>query len=108
MSNFKQKRIESTRWTEAAKGQECTFELPDVCSYIPEKIVFCHAPSQGKGMAIKSDDIWGADGCYECHLLIDDMALFQKAGFLKEDSLFFWQRAIHRTLRNRYERGIKW
>jgi len=107
-ANFKQKRIESKRWTDAARGQECAFEFPDICSYNPEQTVFCHAPSEGKGMGIKSDDIWGADGCHECHRLIDNLAFFEQTGFAKEDLYFFWQRAIHKTLRNRYERNIKW
>jgi len=104
----KQKRIESSRWTKAAKGQPCTFDLPNVCSYNSEQTIFCHAPSQGKGVGIKSDDIWGADGCFECHRLIDNLALFQQAGFALSDLYFLWQKAIHKTLRNRYERNIKW
>jgi len=104
----KQKRIVSLRWTKAAKDQECGFNLPNICSYDTEKTMFCHAPSNMKGWAIKSDDIWGADGCYECHVLMDNINLFQKAGFTSLDLYHFWMRAILKTLRNRYEREIKW
>lgn len=102
----KQKRIESKKWTDAARDQVCTFNLPNICSYDTDKSVFCHAPSEMKGVGIKSDDIWGADGCYECHLLMDNKRNFFKAGFTEEDWLFFWLRAINRTLRNRYQRGV--
>lgn len=106
--NLKQKRIISPKWTQAAQGQPCTFNLPDICSYDSETTVFCHAPSSGKGMAIKSDDIWGADGCYTCHSMMDDMNQFTRIGWTDNDWQYFWLRAIHETLRNRYERGIKW
>lgn len=105
---LKQKRIKSPRWMQAAQDQPCTFNLPYKCSFDPATTVFCHGPSELKGMGIKSDDIWGADGCYKCHVLMDNMNLFLKKGWIKEDWFFFWQRAIHKTLRNRYERGIKW
>jgi len=104
--NPKQKRIASPKWTQSSQDQPCTFNLPDICSYDPETTVFCHASSNTKGMGIKSDDIWGADGCYKCHLLVDNIANFYKAGFTREDHLMFWSRAIHQTLRNRYERGV--
>lgn len=106
--NDKQKRIVSKKWTQAAQDQPCTFNIPDICSYRPERTIFCyiHGRLLEKGMRIKTDDIFGADGCLSCHLLMDDMTLFYKAGFTKEDWYYFWISAIGQTLRNRYERGI--
>lgn len=107
--NFKEKRIESPRWTQAAKGQPCTLTIPNVCNFNSNTTVFCHLPSSMKGTGIKSDDICGADGCSDCHKAIDgDWEKATGGMYNGEDKLFFMFRALQRTIRNRYKRSIKW
>ena len=57
--------------TKAARGQECTIQLHPYCNMNPETTVFCHAPSESKGMGIKSPNWWGAYGCSTCHDIVD-------------------------------------
>jgi hypothetical protein len=37
----------------------------------PETTVLCHAPSEAKGMGIKSPNFWAAYGCSTCHDIVD-------------------------------------
>jgi len=55
----------------AARGQECTIQIYPYCNGNPETTVLCHAPSEHKGMGIKSPDHWGAFGCSTCHDIVD-------------------------------------
>jgi hypothetical protein len=55
----------------AAKGQDCTINLYPWCNDNPETTVLCHAPSDDKGMGLKSPDHWGAFGCSTCHDIAD-------------------------------------
>ena len=103
----KQKRIESETWTQASKDQPCTLEIPGVCNYNKETTVPCHTPSEIKGMAYKSDDITIVDGCSACHKAIDGDWERETGGqYNAEDKLYFILRALQRTLRNRFLRGV--
>ena len=103
----KQQRIESKIWTQASKDQTCTLQIPCVCNYNNETTVPCHIESEIKGMGYKSDDICIVDGCAECHKAIDgDWQRYTDGMYTAVDRLFFILRALQRTLRNRYERGI--
>ena len=59
--------------TESARGETCHIEIPGVCNGNPETTVWCHSNLQrhGKGMGLKSMDIFGAYGCSACHDLVD-------------------------------------
>ena len=57
--------------TKSAKGQDCTIQIYPYCNGNPETTVLCHAPSEYKGMGIKSPDHWGAFGCSTCHDIVD-------------------------------------
>jgi len=106
-ATIKQKRIESTKWTQASEGQPCTLEIPGVCNYNNETTVPCHLPSEIKGTGYKSDDISIVDGCKACHAAIDGSWTEATGGqYNAEDKLYFMLRALQRTLRNRHERGI--
>ncbi len=52
-----------------AKGQECTLQIPGVCSHDPEQTVLCHL--NGAGMAIKRSDYDGVHACKPCHDAMD-------------------------------------
>ncbi|MAO64272.1 MAG: hypothetical protein CL666_04675 [Balneola sp.] len=91
----KVKKIRSKKITQFAKGQRCTLRVADQCSG-NDTVVFCHAPSMGKGEATKSDDFWGAFGCYACHQLAD-------AGKITG---WDWMKAIYETMKILFEHKL--
>lgn len=95
-----------SKLTAAAKGQECTLQIHPYCLNQSETVVFCHFPSQTHGMALKSPDWWGADGCVACHSIIDsrDPQAVRHLGW-KEIEKCMW-RGLHRTLARRIEQGL--
>ena len=92
-----------SKLTKAAKGQDCTINLYPYCNGGGDTTVFCHAPSEDKGMGIKSPDWWGADGCCNCHDIVD-----RRIGVPIDDIEIneCFVRGIYRTLRRRIEQGI--
>ena len=95
--------IRQTALTKAAKGQDCALQIHPYCNGNPETVVFCHFPSEDKGMSIKSPDYWGADGCEACHAVIDGR---MKTDLSKLDILECMFRGIYRTWKNRLQRGL--
>lgn len=85
---------------EAARGQECTLEIPGHCNHDPETVVGCHLDSEFKGMALKSPDILIVHGCSGCHAALDQHKV------QKEDREFFQLRALKRTLVRLVSQGI--
>jgi hypothetical protein len=83
--------IVSTKLRNSARGQQCTFAIPGICSHDPETTVLCHLPSEIKATATKSDDFHAAFGCAKCHQAIDNHMLS------KADELYFSMRALQRT-----------
>ena len=65
----KNKRHESKRLRDSAKGQVCRVRLPSVCNWNPETTVLAHLG--GAGMGIKKDDMQGAFSCSSCHDEVD-------------------------------------
>ena len=59
----------TSKYTKAAKGQECLVRIPGVCNFDPDTTVFAHLPSGG--WAMKSRDIFGAFACSDCHDALD-------------------------------------
>lgn len=99
----KQPKIISQKIRDAARGQECTFNIPGVCNYNSETTVLCHLPDESNGMGTKSDDISAAFGCSACHDAIDGRA---KSEMYKDDPEFFNRRAMIRTWRKLIEMEI--
>lgn len=97
--------IRSKRLRDSAKGQQCTFQIPMVCSHDTETTVLCHLPDESKGMARKSDDIIAAFGCASCHDVIDRRSR-AKTMLYDEDREFFMRRAMVRTWRKWIEMGL--
>lgn len=64
-------RINSPKLLNSAKGQDCTICIPGICNGNPETVVAAHVPFETKGMGIKSDDIFIAYGCSDCHAVVD-------------------------------------
>ena len=58
--------------TKSAKNETCSLRVSSNCSHDEEgKVVLCHLNSNYRGVGIKSPDIFGVYGCYECHQLLD-------------------------------------
>jgi len=56
----------------SAKDECCSLRVSQNCSHDePGKVVLCHLNSNYRGVGIKSPDIFGVYGCYECHQLLD-------------------------------------
>ena len=89
---FKTKRFSSKKITQHAKGQPCTLRTP-FCTGDRSTVVACHAPSEVKGMGLKSDDFWIAFGCSECHRYLDGNEGTEL------ERLKFWFKGINRTFR---------
>lgn len=94
----KRRPIRSKRILKAANGEACT-----ICGAQDGTVVFCHLNESwaGKGMGQKADDIAGFFGCSGCHNKYDEGGT---VGGLNSD----WEvmRAMYRTLRRLWERGI--
>ena len=84
----------------SARGQTCTFQIPDICNHNPETTVLCHIDSEYKGMGIKSPDYIACFGCSACHTHIDSHQLPEI------DRLYYTMRGLHRTLRYWFDNGI--
>lgn len=83
--------IISTKLRNSARGQACTFQIPGVCNHDPATTVLCHAPSEVKGMGVKSHDFHAAFGCSACHEALDQHRIE------KWEEYFYWLRGIQRT-----------
>lgn len=88
----------SSKLRASAKGQPCTFQIPQVCCRNPETTVLCHAPSEIKGMGNKGDDHFAAFGCFECHTALDQYRV--------TDRDFYWLRGVRRTQKIWVELGL--
>jgi hypothetical protein len=69
MSIQKQRRHESQKLKDSAKGQDCTIRLPGICNFRPETTVLCHL--NGGGTGTKKSDLFAAFGCSDCHNEVD-------------------------------------
>lgn len=98
---LKREPIRSRHYTDAARGQACSMGGP-WCNGDTSTVVFAHSNFQedGKGIAQKADDLFGADICSECHRWLDEGPASRDA---KRDA---FHRAMKRTLRRRYDQGL--
>lgn len=80
----------------SAEGERCTF-----CGRRDDTVVFCHGPRMGMaGMGQKMHDWWGAYGCGECHLGLDQHILSW------ENELTLWMTGIPKTIERLIAKGI--
>ncbi len=87
----------------AAKGQQCTLNLPGVCRNNPETVVAAHSNQlrHGKGAGLKAHDCFTAWACSECHAELD-----QGKRFSYEEKVDYWQRGFERTVLQLFLQGI--
>ncbi|MDN2710629.1 DUF1364 family protein [Janthinobacterium sp. SUN118] len=72
-AGLKSKGPVSTPIRRAARGQDCTLQLPGICNHACETTVLCHSNylADGKGMGLKAPDTAAAFGCSACHDVLD-------------------------------------
>ena len=58
-----------SKYTQSARGRECTVRIPGICNHNPETVVFAHL--NGAGMGRKFPDVIGAYCCSACHSAVD-------------------------------------
>ncbi len=91
-------RPKMTPIRKAARGQDCTLRIPDVCNWNVETTVLCHSNSieDGKGWGIKAPDTKAAFGCSSCHDVLDGRAP-RPPGMTLEDLLEIFRRGMDAT-----------
>ena len=92
-----------SKLTGFARGRNCTIQIHPYCNGNPETTVFCHAPSDSHGMGKKSPDWWGADGCSDCHDIVDGR---RKVDLPKHEIDRCFYRGIFRSQRARIAAGV--
>lgn len=95
--------------TNAARGQECTLQIPGVCQGGTETTVACHSPLLEDRQGSKSPDFAIAFGCMACHDVIDRRSpdvVGVRHLITEEDLRYFFHRGMVLTLANLFERGI--
>lgn len=98
--------IRSKKIREAARGQDCTFNIAYVCNYDNSTTVLAHLPDESHGMGQKADDISAAFACGKCHDSIDCRGDPQTWVQNEADREFYMRRAMVRTWRKLIEMGV--
>lgn len=101
--NPKRTAIRSEALRQAAKGQECTLNLPG-CNYDRETTVMAHIHDETFGGGRKADDTSAVHACSNCHDLIDGRAY--RADAPPELIRFHELRALQRTIRRLVLAGV--
>lgn len=65
--------------------------------------MLCHAPCEDKGMALKSPDFWAADGCSDCHDIVDGR---RNVDIPASEIYAAFVRGVFRTLKRRIDMGL--
>lgn len=65
----KNKRLQSKKIRDSAKGEDCTLRIVGICNFNPNTTVLCH--ENGAGVAYKAHDIHSCYGCSDCHAWLD-------------------------------------
>ncbi len=92
-----------SKLTKSARGRDCTLMIYPYCNGNPETTVFCHLPSDRKGMGIKSPDWWGAYGCSTCHDIIDGR---MKTDLIEIEIQRCMMRGLFRTQSIMFDEGL--
>ena len=85
----------ASKFTRAARGQDCQVRIPGVCNFDPDTSVFAHL--KGGGMGFKQTDLYGAIACSSCHDVIDGRVK-RPARFTKSDIDLMHYQGMPRTL----------
>jgi hypothetical protein len=104
MSELRQRvePIRSKKLRDASRGEECTLQIYGCCVGGTETTVLAHLHDEHFGMAEKADDTSGVFACRGCHDEIDGRSRITNGA----DLTWYKLRALQRTIRRLYERGI--
>lgn len=91
----------------AARGQDCTIEIPGICNSNPDTTVLCHSNqlADGKGLGLKAPDTEACFGCSACHDVLDGRAP-RPAWLTQEMLLGAFERAKQRTHEILKQKGL--
>jgi hypothetical protein len=95
--------MKSQKLRDSARGQDCTFQIVDVCNGDSNTTVLCHLPDESHGMAKKADDFCAGFGCSSCHADIDNVS---RSTEYANHAAFYNNRANRRTIRKWLEMGL--
>lgn len=95
--------MKQTKLTRAARGKECQVQIFPYCNGDPDTTVFAHAPSDRKGMSIKSPNWWGSYCCSSCHDVLDGR---KKVDIPRHEIDRCFMRGIYRTMEDRINEGL--
>jgi len=87
--------MKSKKIRESARGESCALRVSVQCQD-GETVVFCHLNSNFRGVGLKSPDLFGVYGCYNCHQMLD------RGDVSGHDQL----RALQETQMKLYEKGL--
>lgn len=101
----KQPPIRMQKLRDAARGQDCLLQVPNVCNGDPDTTVLCHVPSHvNKGANFKPDDCLGVDGCSACHDFIDGRTHIN--GTTRQDRMEIFNNAFQKQVVRWLRRGV--
>ena len=107
MSFQKRKPYRNKKITQSARGEACAVMLPIVCTGGGETTVYAHSPyaEDGKGMGVKSGDLFGCYACRGCHDELDGRThILSSMDRAARRDIF--HRAMKRTQRKLLDKGI--
>ena len=98
--------MKTTAAQKAARGQDCTLQIPGVCNGNPETTILAHVGRHGSAKRNHDED--AIFSCSDCHHAIDYRSnLFlshnkKEQDLLRKDRKFFIDRALERMKQNVY------
>lgn len=90
-----------SKYTKAARGQECQIRIPGACNGDPATTVFAHL--NGAGMGMKKPDIHGSFACSVCHDIVDGRL---KSSFRRDQLRLMHFEGMERTQNLLIEMGL--
>ena len=95
--------IRSQKIKDAARGEDCTLQIVNVCNENPYTTVLIHLPFKGSGFGRKETDISSCFSCSDCHDVVDRRV---KNTEFELHRHFYLRRAMVRTWAKLIEMGL--
>lgn len=101
------KALRSKLYLAASNGATCKFRIPDAGLHDPATVVPCHLRDAHAGSAQKASDISVADGCFDCHNIMDRRAKMPNGHYITDAEWNFYAlRGLQATLEARIVAGV--
>lgn len=96
--------VRSPAYLAGSKGAPCTFRIVGVCRDERDTTVPAHLRDCHTGRGIKASDLSVADGCFDCHNVMDRRAKLPSGKYITDDEWNFYAlRALQETLERRVD-----